>query len=290
MKKISYLLYRFLKFFDDLIFFIFKKKILIHFNDFFNQDFYDKVKINEKNTIFFSPNPVINWRVKSLYSKEPETLEWINSFDKNNNNIFWDIGANIGLYSIYAAQKHDNLKIISFEPSTSNLRVLSRNISINNLQDKITINQIPLNDKENIHVPMYEPEFIEGWAMNSYGSPTDYEGKNFQAKQKYNLFGTNINFLLDNNILKIPNYIKIDVDGIEDLVLRGAKNLLKDNNLKELSIEMNPTNLEQYKFINKFMEENSFKQMISTNSRLLNDKDYKLGLNEIVNVIFKRDN
>ena len=51
--------------------------------------------------------------------------------------LFIDIGANIGLYSIYAAIKHSNSEVISFEPSTSNLRVLSRNISINKLEEKI---------------------------------------------------------------------------------------------------------------------------------------------------------
>ena len=40
---------------------------------------------------------------------------------------------NIGLYSIYAALRHKNIEVISFEPSTNNLRILSRNISINNL-------------------------------------------------------------------------------------------------------------------------------------------------------------
>ena len=53
---------------------------------------------------------------------------------------FWDIGSNIGLYSIYAKIKHENIEIHSFEPSSSNLRVLSRNISINDLENKIKIN------------------------------------------------------------------------------------------------------------------------------------------------------
>ena len=53
--------------------------------------------------------------------------------------IFWDIGANIGIYSIYAALKHQHIQVVSFEPSTSNLRILSRNISINNLDEKILL-------------------------------------------------------------------------------------------------------------------------------------------------------
>ena len=72
--------------------------------------------------------------------------------------------------------------------------------------------------------------------------------------------------------------------------MKGAKNLLKNNNLKELSIEMNPTYLKQYKFINKFMEENNFKLIVRTNRALLNNKNYRLKLNENVNVVFKRNN
>ena len=41
---------------------------------------------------------------KYFFSKEPETLEWIDNFSKDSS-IFWDIGANIGLYSIYNSIK-----------------------------------------------------------------------------------------------------------------------------------------------------------------------------------------
>ena len=56
---------------------------------------------------------------------------------------FWDVGANIGLYSIYAGMKFKNIEIICFEPSTSNTRALSRNISINNLYNKIILGEKP---------------------------------------------------------------------------------------------------------------------------------------------------
>ena len=72
----------------------------------------------------------------------------VNNF--KNNKTFWDIGANIGIYSIYAATKFTKLKIIAFEPSTSNTRTLSRNISINNFDNKIKIFPIALCNKPNI--------------------------------------------------------------------------------------------------------------------------------------------
>src|SRR5210317_974293 len=95
--------------------------------------------ILQKKIKFFVPNSVTKWRVKSFFLKEPETLEWIDSFENKKNLIFWDIGANIGLYSIYNSLKNPKSTTIAFEPSSSNLRVLTRNISINSLEENIKI-------------------------------------------------------------------------------------------------------------------------------------------------------
>jgi hypothetical protein len=53
MKKISFFIYKFLKFFDNLVFFFLKKKILIYFNKFFDNDFYNYLEIIKKKTILF---------------------------------------------------------------------------------------------------------------------------------------------------------------------------------------------------------------------------------------------
>ena len=53
--------------------------------------------------IFSCPNSLIQWRAETFFTKEPETIEWINTF-KSDETLF-DVGANIGLYSIYAAQR-----------------------------------------------------------------------------------------------------------------------------------------------------------------------------------------
>ncbi|MDC0393554.1 FkbM family methyltransferase [Candidatus Pelagibacter sp.] len=256
------------------------------------KQYYPKL-IDDKKIIFFCPSQMSFERVQSLYTKEPETLNWIDSFQPYNSEkiVFWDIGANIGLYSIYAALKFKNIEIISFEPSTSNTRILSRNISINNLEYKINIFPLALSDKENIISYFKETQFSEGGAISNFNSNIDYRGQivsENQIKNKYNLFGTSIDSLILNKILKIPNYIKIDVDGIEHLILKGAENLLKDKNLRELLIEMNPTYEKQYELISKIMEKNNFKKEASLNNRVMNDINYKLKSNETVNEIFKR--
>ena len=75
---------------------------------------------------------------------------------------------------------------------------------------------------------MNEENFTEGGAMNTFGENFNFEGKPFTSKMKYQLLGTNINYLVKNNILEIPDYIKIDVDGIEHLILYGGDMYLKD--------------------------------------------------------------
>jgi len=169
-----------------------------------------------------------------------------------------DIGANIGLYSIFAAKIHKNIKVISFEPSTNNLRILSRNIFINNLVNKIKIFQLPLGDKPNNFSNFSESLFLEGASHNSFDHDLDFEGKNIKITNNYKILGTTIKNIIEQKILELPDYIKIDVDGIEHLILKGAGNVLSNENIKSIQIEINEKYQEQYKSILNFMRENGF--------------------------------
>ena len=102
-----------------------------------------KIRYNSEDYIFATPNELCKWRVKTFSSKEPETLAWIDSFKSES--IFWDIGANVGLYSVYAAKKGH--EVYSFDPSVFNLEVLARNSNLNNLNDHIHIVPVALSDK-----------------------------------------------------------------------------------------------------------------------------------------------
>lgn len=259
VRKLSFIFYKLLFYIDKLFKILTKRSFLIWFKDFIDNDFYKKKKILNNDVYFFAPNQLITWRVDTLFSTEPETIEWIDSFEKKDDLIFWDIGANIGLYSIYNSIKNKSSSTIAFEPSTSNLRVLSRNISINKLENLIKIFPIPLTNKENKFLLMKEGEFMEGAALNTFGETFNFEGKEFKEKMNYKVIGTKINYLIDNKILEIPDYIKIDVDGIEHLILEGANKHLKNKKIKSLSIEINENFTDQFHNVLKTMEENQFK-------------------------------
>ena len=284
-KNFSYILYKILFLFDKIIKLVIKKSVLSWFKVFLHQDSYKSLNVLDKKLTFFIPNKLTEWRVDTFFSKEPETLEWIDSFKKNQEIIFWDIGANIGLYSLYTCLKHSNSNIIAFEPSTSNLRVLSRNISMNNFENKIKIVPMPLNKKENNFSLMYESDFIEGGALNSFDKELNFEGKKFQSDLKYNVIGTSINYLLQNKIIQIPDYIKIDVDGLEHLILEGADQFLNNKKIKSLSIEINENYLEHYEKILSIMEKNQFKILHKKNNK---DMIRSKNLNTTYNYLFIR--
>lgn len=270
VKKLSFFFYLILKIADKVFSFLTKRSFLIYFKDFLEKDSYKNIYILGKKVRFFVPNQLTEWRVDSFYYKEPETLEWIDSFQKKDF-IFWDIGANIGLYSIYNSLKNKNSKTICFEPSTSNLRILSRNISINNLGNNIRIFPIPLTNKENKFLTMNENQFIEGGALNTFGENFNFEGKKFTSYHKYQLFGTSINYLLKNNLLAEPDYIKIDVDGIEHLILESANKYLSSKKIKSISIEINENFTQQYKKVLKILYLHKFKILHKkNNSKKLN--------------------
>ncbi len=259
IKRLSYFCFSILVFLDKFFKILTKRSFLIWFNEFIQERSYKSIKILEKEIKFFVPNQLLEWRVDTYFSKEPETLEWIDTFKNKDNLIFWDIGANIGLYSIYNSLKNPKSTTIAFEPSSSNLRVLTRNISINNLEKRIKVVPLPLTNKDNFFQVMNEGHFVEGGALNTFGEKFNFEGKEFKSSMKYNLLGTTMNYFIENSILDIPDYIKIDVDGIEHLILQGGDKFLNNEKVKSLLIEINENFKEQYDKVLNLMKNNNFK-------------------------------
>ena len=188
---------------------------------------------NDVHMHFVVPNMLNHYRVDTFSLKEPETLDWIDSIPKNS--TLWDIGANIGLYSIYAAKKN-NCKIVAFEPSVFNLELLARNIYQNNLQDQIEIMPLALSNKIGFSKMKMT---TTGWggALSTFGEKFGWDGKAIKDIFSFKTFGMDIDSII--NVLKLPNpdYIKMDVDGIEHIILNGAKETLKT--VKSLLIEIN---------------------------------------------------
>ncbi len=181
---------------------------------------------------FSTPNRLCDFRAKSLLIKEPETINWIDSF--SNDSIFWDIGANVGMYSVYAA-KSKKCKVYSFEPSVFNLEVLARNIYLNKLTSSITIMPFAVNDvmgRGNLNMSSTEI----GGALSSYDKTYGEDGEEMKVIFSYPVFAISLDEINSNLATSTPDYIKIDVDGIELLILNGGIKVL--NKVKGILIEL----------------------------------------------------
>ncbi|MFZ0034205.1 MAG: FkbM family methyltransferase [Sedimentisphaerales bacterium] len=190
---------------------------------------------------FFCPGKVPVGRARSLLSKEPETIEWINTF--TDNDIFWDIGANVGLYSLYAGL-NPSLTILSFEPSPANYYLLCRNLEINKMDNRISAYCLAFNDVSGLNT-FYMQNTELGGALNSFAESVDCEGNPFTASLKQAMIGFSIDDFVKQFNPPFPNHIKIDVDGIENKIINGAKKTLSDERLKSFLIELD-SNRKQY--------------------------------------------
>ncbi|SDM88294.1 methyltransferase, FkbM family [Daejeonella rubra] len=195
----------------------------------------ENIKTIKDNFKIYAQNPLEEYRADSFFTKEPETVAWIDSF--NSDDIFFDIGANVGIYSLYATIRH-SCKTYSFEPYHKNYFRLLDNISLNNVQDICLPFLCGLYSQTKIDT-FYVSDDRTSSSGHQVGTDVDEHGNKFIALQKYPLFV----FALDDFIklynIPFPNHIKIDVDGVEDEIIKGMQEILANPSLKSVSIEIN---------------------------------------------------
>lgn len=167
---------------------------------------------------------VIQKRVNRFFSKEPKTLEWIDTFKRSEN--FLDVGANIGIYSLYAAKK--GISVYAFEPQVLNFAELYTNIYLNDLSDKINGYGIALTNENTI-------EYLSLLSMVPGQSHNDY-AIDIPGQIKQGCAGFKLDYLVEKNVIPQPTHIKIDVDGIESKVIEGGVNTIQ--NCKTILIEV----------------------------------------------------
>jgi FkbM family methyltransferase len=191
------------------------------------------VKHEGVEIILSTPNYLNQFRASSFSVKEPETLEWIDQITTGS--VVWDIGANVGLYSCYAAKKR-GCRVFSFEPSIFNLELLARNIFNNQLQDLITIVPLPLSESLSVNkLNMSSTEW--GGALSTFGYDFGHDGVKMNKVFEFSTIGISMVDAIKLLNIPQPDYIKLDVDGIEHLILKGGASVLE--NVKGILIEIN---------------------------------------------------
>ena len=245
-----------------------------------------KQKVQTKYGVvkFFCENKRTIKRSKRLLISEPETINWIDTFVKGD--VLWDIGANIGCYSIYAALK-PGVKVLAFEPASINYYVLNRNIEINKMDDRILAFCIAFNDCLSLdYFYLFSSE--SSTSHHNFGEAVGYKGDKFKPKLQQGMLGYPIDYFIDEFKPNFPSHIKIDVDGLEDNILDGATKTLKDNRLKSVLVEVDTAQKRRYKHILKTFE-NAGMEYLTLRKKSAKEKAVKDGSDLIHNFIFVKE-
>jgi FkbM family methyltransferase len=185
---------------------------------------------------FLAATPLLLGRARSVLSKEPDTIRWIGQIGAAE--VLWDIGANVGVYTIYAAAVR-GARVLAFEPSADNYMVLCKNVEINALADLVTPYCVALAGNTGLGVLNSQSRAMGG-ALHQFGEPGD-TSRYWPAKNGLHAQGM-LGFSIDDFIQKFsppfPAHLKIDVDGLELNILQGAAATLRDPRLRSVMVEL----------------------------------------------------
>ncbi len=163
-------------------------------------------------------------RALRLFNKERGTIAWI-ARDLRPDDVFFDVGANIGAFSIYAGKRVSNQgAVYSFEPHIPNANSLIDNIFLNGLEEKIRLSTVALTDTVGYNVFNYHSMYAAA-STSQYGGKS-YEGEEFVPKFVEIKHGCSLDKLCVLGIIRPPSLVKIDVDGLDYEVLAGMREIM----------------------------------------------------------------
>lgn len=178
-------------------------------------------------------------RYLTFFTKEEGTIRWIKDTVKDGD-IFFDIGANVGLYSLYAARQANHVTVYAFEPHKYNFVCLVDNISRNGLLPQIFPIAIPLGETNDVFRLNYL-SVESGASMTQLGHKKLPDSRDFTPKFEEIVYAAALDELVEKKHIPMPTVIKIDVDGNELPILKGMTKLLSaPDKPRSIQVEINP--------------------------------------------------
>jgi FkbM family methyltransferase len=188
--------------------------VSLHFKDKFNE-----------NLTFRGANFIVG-KDLSLYPSissgdfESKELNIILAKNFQRDSILWDVGANVGIWSVLLAKEFSSCKIISFEPQKAAQRFLQKNISNNHLTN-VEVMQIGLGasvEKVELRTP-----------KEKSGSSSIVLLQKEESDQVELIDVTTADSFLVGRPDLVPSFIKIDIEGYEPRMISGAHDLIANN-------------------------------------------------------------
>jgi FkbM family methyltransferase len=213
-----------------------------------------ELEVEGKKLVFSTPSSFTRWRVESIFTKEPWTIEWLNELTSHD--LLLDVGANVGMYTIWAsAIRHS--QVIAFEPESMNYSILNKNIMLNNLDQRVQAYSIGLSNTSEFCM-LNMQDLRVGGSNHAAGEALNFNLQPMPINFRQGCVVFKLDDLIEKKNIPIPSRIKIDVDGFEHKVISGATKTLQNSQVTSLLIETN-TNLEEHKNMVRDLEDLGFK-------------------------------
>ena len=207
-------------------------------------------------------NEIPRFRAETFWTKEPETIQWINNNLRSDSNVrlFIDVGANIGIYTLYAASVSANVEILAAEPITKTYIELRKNIDLNHWANRITALNMAISDVGGSgRMTKIDDRVGSSGAQLENGSEGEGVVVAIATGDQLVLNHTFPETLTTNSVM-----LKIDTDGNELDVLRGFCNLFAKGTISTVLVETNPLNahdIEQFLVSWNLREDNDYRKI-----------------------------
>jgi FkbM family methyltransferase len=200
-------------------------------------------QIQEDGINFIVEDGAELWRVKTLLTKEAGTIRWLQATLRPGD-VFLDVGANIGLYTLYAARLVGPTgAVYAIEPHVVNARSLLRNITQNaHLEATIGVLTCAVAG-EQCWAEFNYASLRPGSSGSQLGHVRGENGQEFQPAAVEVKRAVPLDVLVGERVLPPPHVVKIDVDGNEAEILRGMLGLIADQPPRSIQVEVHPTTL-----------------------------------------------
>ena len=227
LSEIEPRIYKYLKYLDSRIIraFMVREKTLLKvlailMKNVLDMDFKKKVKTfwgRDIHVYLADQDASALYFFNTLYGEEIKIIKFLIQNFKNDD-IFYDIGANYGFYTLLAQEFITKGEIHAFEPSPKIFKLLRENSRLD-IYKNTFLNEMALSDKTG------ETEFFDREISGQSGGSSLIKHQNFLKYKVIKVKTTTLDDYISNH--KPPTIMKIDVEGGEPLVLKGALKLLK---------------------------------------------------------------
>lgn len=169
-----------------------------------------------------------NNRAQGSYVGEPDMVDWLKR-ELRAGDVLWDVGSNVGAYSILAAKLCPQAKIFAFEPFIPTFAHLWDNIALNRVSEQV----FPVN------AGLLDHTAPEGLAVNDKRAGSSHhqvgEAGGTIRQGVLCLKGGDLPRLLG---LPHPTLLKLDIDGLEVRAVEGLREVISHPVLRQAMIEI----------------------------------------------------